>query len=132
MKHTIDKITRFGSFEMAGIDTAVVLLFLAMEYGRSAHILSLDAVLIGITMVMLIVLPYFLPALYEKPLFGDWLIGRSALAVGGVVLGVGLNQSLGVVLPESMRFLPMTFLVLTSMVSCYIQFYGLIKLRVAK
>ena len=132
MKYTTDKITRFGFYEIAGIDTAIVLLFLAMEYGRSARMLSLDAVLIAITIVMLIVLPYFLPSRYEKPLLGDWLIGRTALAFCGVILGVGFKQSLGVLLPESLRFVPMTFLILASMVSCYIQFYGLMKLRLAK
>ena len=132
MKYTTDKVTRFGFYEMAGIDTAFVLLFLAMEYGRVARMLSLDAVLMAVTMVMLIVLPYFLPSRYEKPLFGDWLIGRSALALCGVVLGVGFKQSLGVGLSESIRFMPMTFLILASMASCYIQFYGLMKLRPAK
>lgn len=132
MKYTTDKFTRFGLFEMAGIDTAFVLLFLAMEYGRSARMLSLDAVLMAVTMVMLIVLPYFLPSRYEKPLLGDWLIGRSVLALCGVVVGFGFKQSLGVVLPDVMRFMPMTFLILTSMVSCYIQFYSLMKLRPAK
>ena len=117
---------------MAGLDTAIVLLFLAIEYGRSARFFSLDAVLIAVTIVMLIVLPYFLPTRYEKPLLGDWLIGRSALALGGVVLGVGFSRSLGTVLPASMRFMPMTFLILASMLSCCIQFYGLMKLRLAK
>jgi hypothetical protein len=132
MKYTTDKITRFGFYEMAGIDTAFVLFFLAMEYGRSARMLSLDAVLLAVTMVMLIVLPYFLPSRHEKPLLGDWLIGRTASALCGVILGVGFKQSLGVGLPESIRFMPMTFLILSSMVSCYIQFYGLMKLRPAK
>jgi hypothetical protein len=132
MKYTIDKIRRFGFFEIAGLDTAVVLVFLAMEYGRSAHILSLDAVLIGVTTVMLIVLPYFLPSRGEKPSFVDWLMGRSVLALGGIILGIGFKESVGGILPESVRFMPMTFLVLASMVSCYIQFYGVMKLRLAK
>ncbi len=132
MKYTTDKITRFGFYEMAGIDTAFVLFFLAMEYGRSARMLSLDAVLIAVTIVMLIVLPYFLPSRYEKPQFGSWLIGRSVLALVGVVMGFALKQNVGVALPEQARFMPMTFLILASMVSCYIQFYGLMKLRPAK
>ncbi len=132
MKHTQDKIERFGFYSMAGVDTAFVLFFLALEYGRSVRMLSADAVLMAITIVMLIVLPYFLPSRYEKLLFGDWLIGRGALALCGIALGVGFNQSLGVVLPETTRLVPMTFLILASMVSCYIQFYGLMKLRLAK
>ena len=132
MKYTIDKIKRFGSFEIAGVDTAIVLLFLSIEYGRSTRMVSVDAVLIAITMAMLIVLPYFLPSRAEKPSFSDWLISRGALALCGVALGLGFKQSLGGVLPEAIRFVPMTFLILASMVSCYIQFYGLMKLRPAK
>lgn len=117
---------------MVGIDTAVVLLFLAMEYGRSARMLSLDSTLIAITMAMLIVLPYFLPSRYKKPQFGKWLIGRSILALTGIAAGFTLKQNAGVALPEAARFMPMTFLILASMASCYIQFYGLLKLRLAK
>jgi hypothetical protein len=88
--------------------------------------------LIAITMAMLAVLPYFLPSRFEKPTFGNWLVGRTALALFAVVLGIFFKQSIGVTLPVSMRFMPMTFLILASMVSCYIQFYGLMRLRLAK
>ena len=36
------------------------------------------------------------------------------------------------VLPDGLRFMPMTLLILTAMVSCYIQFYGLLRLRPVK
>jgi hypothetical protein len=117
---------------MAGIDTTVVLFFLSMEYGRSNRMFSMDSILIMITMAMLATLPYFLPSRFEKPQFGNWLIGRTALAMFGVVLGVFYKQSIGVNLSESMRFLPMTFLIIASIASCYVQFYGLMKLRLAK
>lgn len=132
MKHTTDNIEGIGFYGFAGIDTAFVLVFLSMEYGRSVSMLTMDSILIAITMSMLVVLPYFLPSRFEKPQFGNWLIGRTALALFGVVLGVFYKQSIGVTLPESMRFVPMTFLVLASMVSCYIQFSGLMRLRLAK
>ena len=115
----------------AGIDTAFVLLFLSIEYGRSASMLSLDAGLIAITMAMLIVLPYFLPSRFERPLFGSWLIGRSVLALTGIALGFALKQNAGVILPEAAKFMPLTLLIVASMISCYIQFYGLLKLRLA-
>ena len=81
---------------------------------------------------MVLVLPYFLPSNWLALSFGNWLIGRSSIAVSGLVLGTVFNYSLGLVVPGSLRFMPMTFLILASMVSCYIQFYGLIKLRLAK
>ena len=100
MKYTTDKITRFGFFGVAGIDTAFVILFLAMEYGRSAQMLSPDAILLAITLAMLIVLPYFLPSAYEKPLFGNWLLGRSVLALAGVGVGFAVKQNAGAALPN--------------------------------
>ena len=48
------------------------------------------------------------------------------------MLGAIFKQSLGVVLPETFRFLPMTLLIVTAMLCCYVQFYGFLKLRLAK
>lgn len=132
MNHIANKstIAEFGG--MVGFDTTFVLFFLAMEYGRSTQMFSIDAALMGITMLMVLALPYFLPSPYEKSTYLNWLVGRGAIALFGMVLGLVFRQSVGVVLPESLRYLPMTFLVLTAMVSCYIQFYSLMKLRLAK
>ena len=124
MKHTIDKITGSGFYGMTGIDTAFVLFFLALEYGRGMRIFSMDAVLMAITMVMVLVLPYFLPFRYEKTTFGNWMSVRGALMMSGILLGVAL--------PRSVSFMPMIFLILASMASCYIQFYGLMRLHLAK
>ncbi len=132
MRHATDKINEKLFYGIAGIDTAFVLFFLSIEYGRSASLYSIDSMLIAITMAMLAVLPYFLPSRFEKPTFGNWLVGRTALALFAVVLGIFFKQSIGVTLPVSMRFMPMTFLILASMVSCYVQFYGLMRLRLAK
>ena len=132
MKHTQDKIAGSGFGGMVGIDTTFVLFFLALEYGRSVQMFSVDGLLMGITMLMVLTFPYFLPSNREKPLFANWMMGRGALALFGILLGFAFKQSLGVVLPESLRFMPLTFLILASMVSCYIQFYGLLKLRLAK
>jgi hypothetical protein len=49
-----------------------------------------------------------------------------------VLLGVMFKQTVGVVLPETFRFLPMTLLIATAMISCYIQFYGFSKIASAK
>ncbi len=132
MNHTENKITESGFGGMVAIDTTFVLFFLAMEYGRSTAMFSIDSVLMGTTMLMVLTLPYFLPSPGEKPPFMNWLAGRGAIAVFGMLLGLVFKQSVGAVLPESLRYMPMTFLVLTAMVSCYIQFYSLMKLRPAK
>jgi hypothetical protein len=113
------------------IDTTFVLFFLAVEFGRTVLSLGLDNVFLFITLLTVAVLPYFLlPS--GKPNFGSWLLGRSLIAGLAILLGVMFKQSLGVVLPETFRFLPMTLLIVTAMLSCYIQFYGFLKLRPAK
>ncbi len=130
MKHTAYKGIGFG--KGFGIDTVAVLFFLALEYGRGVQAISMDGLLMGVTITMVLVLPYFLPSGAARPSFGNWILIRGGIALFGMTLGVAFKQSLGVIVPESMRFMPMTFLILTSMISCYIQFYSLMKLRLAK
>ena len=116
-----NKINFGGSF---AIDTTFVLFFLALELGRSASGFGLDTLLLSITTLMMLVLPYFLPSGAESPAFGPWLALRGFVAV----VGVGL----GVMLPASLGFMPMTLLIIAATVSCYVQFYSLFKLRLAK
>jgi hypothetical protein len=126
MKNTHERIGIFG------IDTAVVLFFLAAEYTRSVRILSPDAGFMAVTIGMVLVLPYFLPSGLRAPNFGSWMIGRSVVLLAGLVAGAILSQSVGIVVPAGLRYAPMTFLILASMISCYVQFYGLMKLRLVK
>jgi hypothetical protein len=112
-------------------DTTFVLFFLALEFGRTFSSLSLDNIFLCLTLLMVMVVPYFLAA-NEKPNFSGWLFGRSLIAGFAMLLGMMFKQSLGVVLPETFKFLPMTLLIITAMLSCYIQFYGFLKLRLAK
>ena len=114
-----------------GFDTSFVLFFLAVEFGRTVFSLSFDNVFLFLTLLMVAVLPYFLLS-DEKPTFGNWLLGRSLIVGLAILLGAMFKQSLGVVLPETFRFLPMTLLIATAMLSCYVQFYGFFKLRLAK
>lgn len=113
------------------IDTTFVLFFLAIEFGQALSGFSFDNFLMATTLLMFITLPYFLPA-DEKPSFVVWTAGRLLIAGFAMFLGWMFKQSIGVVLPETFRFLPMTLLIVTAMVSCYIQFYGFLKLREVK
>src|SRR5688572_30149190 len=97
------RTSEFGFSGTFAADTAFVLFFLSLEYGRSIRLLSLDGVLLAITMVMVLVLPYFLPTRNEKPLFINWIIGRGSIMVFGIVLGVIFTQSIGVIVPESLK-----------------------------
>jgi hypothetical protein len=113
------------------IDTTFVLFFLAIEFGQTLTSFGLDTIFLAFTLGSIAVLPYFLP-MNNKPKFGSWLVGRGLITGLAVILGVAFKQSLGVILPETFRFLPMTLLIVTAMASCYFQFYGFLKLRFVK
>lgn len=113
------------------VDTSFVLFFLAVEFGRTFFSLSLDNIFLFLTLLAVAVLPYFLLT-DEKTSLTNWLFGRSLIAGLAIMLGASFKQSLGVVLPETFRFLPMTLLIVTAMLCCYVQFYGFLKLRLAK
>ena len=115
----------------SAIDTTFVLFFLAIEFGQMINGFSLDNLFLGITLGMFVTLPYFLPS-DDKPGFANWMIGRGLITGFAMLLGWMFKQSVGVVLPEAFRFLPMTLLIVTAMVTCYIQFYGFLKLREVK
>jgi len=119
-------------FAIPGIDTAIVLFFLAFEYARVIRVFSVDGILMSITMAMVLALPYYLPSNWSRVSFGTWMISRSLLMLAGLVGGAIFGASVGTVLPASLKFMPMTFLILAGMISCYIQFYSLMRLRPAK
>jgi hypothetical protein len=112
------------------IDTTFVLFFLALEFGRTFGILSLDNLLIGIALLGVIILPYWLKT--ERETFTNWMFGRSLIAAFGLFAGIIFNQSLGVILPNSFKYAPMTMLMLTAFLSCYFQLYAFMKLRAVK
>lgn len=114
------------------IDTTFVLFFLALELGRGSHFFAVDTLLMAITTLMVIVLPYYLLSTEEPPSFGMWLGGRSVIAGLGVLLGFVFQASVGVLVPDLLRFVPMTALVIAAMISCYFQLYCMMKLRLAK
>lgn len=112
------------------IDTTFVLFFLALEFGRTFGVLSLDNLLIGIALTAVIILPYWLKT--ERDTFTNWMFGRSLITAFALFAGIIFNQSLGVVLPGSLKYAPMTLLMLIAFLSCYFQFYSFLKIRVVK
>jgi hypothetical protein len=123
-------------FENAGekssiVDTTFVLFFLALEFGRTFSALTFDNVFLFVTLLTIVALPYFLLS-GEKPQFSDWFFGRTLIAGFGMLIGMMFQKSIGIILPETFKFLPMTLLIITAMLSCYVQFYGFLKLRLAK
>lgn len=113
------------------LDTSFVLFFLAIEFGQSFAGIGFESIFLVITLLTVAVLPYFVQT-GERPDFGNWLIGRGAILGFAIVLGVMFKQSLGVVFPAEFRFIPMTLLILSAILSCYIQFDSFLRLRLAK
>ena len=130
MRDAVNSDAGFGGH--FAIDTTFVLFFLALEFGRTLELFSIDGLLMAITTVMVLVMPYFLPSEDERPAFSRWLLGRGAVACLGSLVGAAFGRSVGVLLPEMLKFLPMTLLIVAATISCYVQFYGLMKLRLAK
>lgn len=122
---------RGASGSGSAVDTTFVLFFLAIEFGQTFRAMSLDGAVLAITLSVVIVAPYFLLG-DEKPDLSGWVFGRVLIAGFAFVLGVMFKQSLGSVLPEMFRFLPLTLLIASAMLSCYIQFYSFLRLRFVK
>lgn len=127
----VEKRVAASSESGFAIETTFVMFFLAVEFGLSFRGFGLESAVFALTLLSVIVLPYFLPS-DEKPAFGVWVLGRLLIAAFAILLGVIFRQSIGVILPEMFRFLPMTLLIVTAMIGFYIQFYGFFKLRLAK
>ena len=114
------------------IDTTFVLFFLSLEFGRTLGSFGFDGLLLGITLAMVIVLPFFYSTDAERSGFAKWVAGRTLVASLAAILGIIYGQVTGNIIPDAFKFLPMTLLIVTAMASCYIQFYGLMRLRPVK
>lgn len=121
-----------GTRNSFAVDTTFVLFFLAVDFGHSAIFGGIELFLPLATLLTFVAVPYFLPCDGERPAFGAWLLGRAFLVVFGVLAGLMFRQAVGTVLPEYFSHLPMTFLIISAIFSCYFQFYGIIKVRLAR
>jgi hypothetical protein len=132
MKYSEGIRETIGGDEGFAVDTTFVVFFLGLEFGRSLLNFGFDGVLLGLSLALLVAVPFFYMHGSLRPDLAKWLFGRSLIAALAVVVGVAFQQSLGVVIPQMMGFLPMTLLIGSAMISCYIQFYGFLRLRPAK
>jgi hypothetical protein len=114
------------------LDTTFVLFFLGMDVGQSFSGLGADGILSIATLAMLMFVPYFLPFDDEKPQFAKWFKGRVVIAVFAVFIGLGFRQAVGNVLPETLKYFPMSLLIISAIISAFVQFYGILRLRLAR
>jgi hypothetical protein len=118
-----------GRFVM---DTTFVLFFLAMDIGASFDGLGFGLILSATTAAMFIAGPYLLPFAGEKPEFRGWLLGRMFIAVIGVIGGLAVQAAAGKVLPEAVKYLPMTLLIVAGILCAYSQIYAIMRIRLAR
>jgi hypothetical protein len=131
MTHAQETVAERPANPNFAVDTTFVLFFLAFDCGQR-FAFGIDGLLSAVTLIMFVILPYFLPFDGEKPAFEQWVLGRSAIACLAIVLGLMFRQSIGIFLPEMFRFAPLTLLIVAGFVSFYVQLYSLFKLRPVK
>jgi len=114
------------------LDTTFVLFFLAMDLGLASTAVSAATVLELATLVVFLVVPYFLPFTGDQQGFSRWIIGRIVVGAVGMTFGLMLGQAVGTVLPDAFRFVPMTLLIVAAIICCNVQIYGILKHRLAR
>ena len=119
-------------FHGYGADTAAVGGFLGFELGRALPAGDLDVLLLVATTAMVIVQPYRLPSRTDRPSFARWAFLRVFIVAIAVFLGFQFIHVPRSESSETLRFVPLTLLILASMISCSIRFYSLMRLRLAK
>lgn len=127
-------MSRYATFRnrsQYGYGITFVLFFLAVELGQSRAFDGFEALLMAITLLAVLVLPYFLADEPDRSI-ASFVGGRSVIAVLGVVSGIAFRQSIGTLLPESISYLPMTMLIVSAAISSYFQIYGILGLRLVK
>jgi hypothetical protein len=128
---TVKSNRNFAETTSPVVDTTFVLFFMALELGRSFNRVSLDSFMLLATMLVVMFVPYvLLPG--ERPDFRKWALGRAAIAAYAFVAGIFFSFSLGTVLPEIFRFMPMTLLIASAVACCFIQFYSFLNMRYIK
>jgi hypothetical protein len=118
-----------GSF--FAFDTTLVLFFLAVDLGRSVFSPDLGSMLTAGTLLTVAAAP---DLMWEKDLrgFWGWFGARMLIAGFGLLAGVLLGGAIGTLLPESVRFVPITLLILAAFLSFSLQFYAILRVRLAR
>lgn len=137
--HTMEQVMSIDGREAVisdrrpfALDTTFVLFFLALDLGASVSGVGIDGFLSTMTLVLFIFVPYLLPFDGERPEFGKWVAGRVSIAVIAVMIGLMFRQAVGTLIPEHFRHIPMTLLIASVFFSGIVQFYVILKLRLAR
>ena len=122
---------RFASAGRGVVETTFVLFFLSLDFGQNLTRGTADSVFLGATIIVVATLPYFLPTAGESR-FMEWLTGRSAIVLFGLVIGLMYRQVVGVLLPEIFTFVPIAMAMIAGIFSCYLMFSNYLRLGFVK
>lgn len=124
MKHETSNTGITNHLSLFGIDTAIVLFLLSVEFARAARFTTPDGIVMSAAILAVAFLPYFFPSIFERPAFGKWALGRVSVLATGLIAGSGL----GFAMPELAQTFSMALLIVAVLGSFALQSYGLIKL----
>jgi len=112
------------------VETTFVLFFLSLDFGQNLFAISADGIFLGVTVVAIAVLPYYLPSANNQR-FADWIKCRGAIVLPGIFLGTIFNGMVGSVLPEVLRFAPLALALFTGVAACIAMFGGVLRFKYA-
>ena len=114
----------------AFVETTFVLFFLSLDFGQNQSFLTLEGAFMCVVIAAIAVLPFFLPSAGNRS-FGGWLVGRGIIVSFGILLGLGVAQLSGGLLPEVVRFVPITMAFTAAVIACVMMFNSVLKLDFA-
>jgi hypothetical protein len=126
-----DSVEASYSSPRIAADTTYVLFFLTMDLAGNMQSMAFESILSGLTITAFLILPYLLPFAGGKTEFTSWLAKRLFITAVGFTAGLAFQAGLGTVLPESVKFLPMTFLIISGIFCAITQIRGIIGVRLA-
>lgn len=112
------------------VETTFVLFFLSLDFGQNLFHTGFDTLFLGATIAVIAVFPYFLPSAANTGAL-SWITGRSAIVFLGMLLGLGLFQTAGTLLPAGILFLPLAMAIISGAISCYLMFSNFFRMDYA-
>lgn len=113
-------------------DTTVVLFFLALEIGSRQTFDFIEAGFGFALLVAFSALPYWISVDAGRR-FSEWLAGRAIISITGLSIGLLLGLAIGAgALPDAVRFVPLTLLIVAAIISCNYGIYAIIRNRLAR
>lgn len=113
-------------------DTTVVLFFLALEIGSRQIFDFIEAGFGFALLAAFSALPYWISVDAGRR-FSEWLAGRAIISITGLSIGLLLGLAIGAgALPDAVRFVPLTLLIVAAIISCNYGIYAIIRNRLAR